>query len=365
MDLREWASGHAAPADRQRATTCCSTSASAVNAPEQTATAPPRPERAPVIARHAGTVLVGQLAVMAFGVTDTIVAGRYGEAALAALSVGSAPSTSASSSALMGMRAGPAAGLGRTARRARRHDEVGRSVRQGLYLCGFIMHRGHGRPAVSRRAAALDRGARRHAGRGAALPRRAGLCLAAGAAVPHVQHAQPGPGQAAAGDLAADRLRWRSRCRCRSGWCSAAPACRPLGAGGLRLGHAGRQLRLLLPGRGGCCAPRTFTSPTASGGASSGPTGAQIGHLRPPRRARRAGRPGRGDLLHADGAVHRAPGHRRLGQPPDRRQPGRRAVHGAAVDGHRHQRPGALLAGRGPAATRPPRGLHGFRAALR
>jgi hypothetical protein len=36
------------------------------------------------IARHAGTVLVGQLAVMAFGVTDTIVAGRYSEQALAA-----------------------------------------------------------------------------------------------------------------------------------------------------------------------------------------------------------------------------------------------------------------------------------------
>ncbi|HKB53202.1 MAG TPA: MATE family efflux transporter, partial [Ramlibacter sp.] len=30
-----------------------------------------------IIARHAGTVLVGQLAVMAFGVADTIVAGRY------------------------------------------------------------------------------------------------------------------------------------------------------------------------------------------------------------------------------------------------------------------------------------------------
>ncbi len=42
------------------------------------------------IARHAGTVLVGQLATMAYGVTDTIVAGRYAEASLAALSVGSA-----------------------------------------------------------------------------------------------------------------------------------------------------------------------------------------------------------------------------------------------------------------------------------
>lgn len=35
-------------------------------------------------------MLAGQLAVMAFGVTDTIVAGRYSEEALAALSVGSA-----------------------------------------------------------------------------------------------------------------------------------------------------------------------------------------------------------------------------------------------------------------------------------
>ena len=43
-----------------------------------------------IITGHAATVLVGQLAVMAFGVTDTIVAGRYSDASLAALSVGSA-----------------------------------------------------------------------------------------------------------------------------------------------------------------------------------------------------------------------------------------------------------------------------------
>ena len=42
------------------------------------------------IARHALTILVGQLAVMAFGLTDTIVAGRHSDASLAALSVGSA-----------------------------------------------------------------------------------------------------------------------------------------------------------------------------------------------------------------------------------------------------------------------------------
>ncbi|MDD0837800.1 MATE family efflux transporter [Curvibacter sp. HBC61] len=42
------------------------------------------------IARHAGTVLAGQLAVMAYGVTDTLVAGRHSPEALAALAVGSA-----------------------------------------------------------------------------------------------------------------------------------------------------------------------------------------------------------------------------------------------------------------------------------
>ena len=43
-----------------------------------------------LILRHAGTVLLGQLAVMAFGVADTVIAGRYSDTALAALSVGSA-----------------------------------------------------------------------------------------------------------------------------------------------------------------------------------------------------------------------------------------------------------------------------------
>ncbi len=42
------------------------------------------------IVRHALTVLAGQLAVMAFGVTDTIVAGRHSQESLAALSIGSA-----------------------------------------------------------------------------------------------------------------------------------------------------------------------------------------------------------------------------------------------------------------------------------
>jgi multidrug resistance protein, MATE family len=43
-----------------------------------------------LIFRHAWTVWLGQLAVMAFGVADTVVAGRYSNEALAALSIGSA-----------------------------------------------------------------------------------------------------------------------------------------------------------------------------------------------------------------------------------------------------------------------------------
>jgi multidrug resistance protein, MATE family len=84
------------------------------------------------LARHAGTVLVGQLAVMAFGVTDTIVAGRYSQEALAALSVGSAVFISVFV-ALIGvmqvMLPAWAELFG-----AGRHEDLGRSVRQSLYL---------------------------------------------------------------------------------------------------------------------------------------------------------------------------------------------------------------------------------------
>ena len=43
-----------------------------------------------IILKHAGTVLAGQLAVVSFGVTDTLIAGRYDSKALAVLSVSSA-----------------------------------------------------------------------------------------------------------------------------------------------------------------------------------------------------------------------------------------------------------------------------------
>jgi MATE family, multidrug efflux pump len=89
------------------------------------------------IARHAGTVLVGQLAVMAFGVADTIVAGRYSQDALAALSVGSAVYISV----FVGLIGVLQALLPTWAELhgGKRHEDVGRSVRQALYLGAFCI----------------------------------------------------------------------------------------------------------------------------------------------------------------------------------------------------------------------------------
>ena len=89
-----------------------------------------------LISRHAGTILVGQLAVMGFGVADTVIAGRHSDVALAALSVGSALYISVYVG-LMGVMQALlpiwAEMLG-----ARRLHAVGQSLRQALYLCGFI-----------------------------------------------------------------------------------------------------------------------------------------------------------------------------------------------------------------------------------
>lgn len=85
-----------------------------------------------IIARHAGTVLAGQLATMAFGVTDTIVAGRYSQEALAALSVGAAVYITVFV-ALMGVLQALLPTWAEL-HGAGRHQDVGRSVRQALYL---------------------------------------------------------------------------------------------------------------------------------------------------------------------------------------------------------------------------------------
>lgn len=89
-----------------------------------------------IISQHAGTVLVGQLAVMAFGVADTVIAGRYSDAALAALSVGSAIYISV----YVGLIGIVQALLPIWAEMlgARQHQAVGQSLRQSLYLCIFI-----------------------------------------------------------------------------------------------------------------------------------------------------------------------------------------------------------------------------------
>ena len=86
-----------------------------------------------IITRHATTVLAGQLAVMAFGVTDTIVAGRYSESSLAALSVGSAIFVSVYV-ALMGVIQALMP-VWAELHGARKTEGVGRSLRQSLYLC--------------------------------------------------------------------------------------------------------------------------------------------------------------------------------------------------------------------------------------
>lgn len=85
-----------------------------------------------IIARHAGTVLAGQLATMAFGVTDTIVAGRFSQQALAALSVGAAVYITVFV-ALMGVLQALLPTWAELHGAGRRQD-VGRSVRQALYL---------------------------------------------------------------------------------------------------------------------------------------------------------------------------------------------------------------------------------------
>jgi MATE family multidrug resistance protein len=86
-----------------------------------------------VIARHAGTVLVGQLATMAYGITDTIVTGRYSQEALAALSVGTAVYITvfvALNGVLQSLLPiwAELHGAGHT-------HKLGHSFRQALYLC--------------------------------------------------------------------------------------------------------------------------------------------------------------------------------------------------------------------------------------
>jgi MATE family multidrug resistance protein len=88
-----------------------------------------------IIMRHAGTVMVGQLAVMAFSITDTLVAGHFADTALAALAVAAATYVTVHIS-LMGMLQALLP-VWAELHGAQRYAEVGKSVRQALYLCAL------------------------------------------------------------------------------------------------------------------------------------------------------------------------------------------------------------------------------------
>lgn len=85
-----------------------------------------------IIARHAGTVLVGQLAVMSFSIADTLIAGRYSPQALAVLSLASSIYISiyVALNGLMQALLPAWAELHGGGRNA----ELGRAVRQALYI---------------------------------------------------------------------------------------------------------------------------------------------------------------------------------------------------------------------------------------
>lgn len=83
---------------------------------------------------HAGTVLAGQLAIMAFSVADTLIAGRYAQTSLAALSIGSSIYISIYV-ALNGMLQALLP-VWAQLRGGEQFAQVGRSVRQALYVCG-------------------------------------------------------------------------------------------------------------------------------------------------------------------------------------------------------------------------------------
>jgi multidrug resistance protein, MATE family len=89
------------------------------------------------IARHAGTVMVGQLAVMAFSITDTIVAGRFADEALAALAVGTSIYVSVYVSLMGVMQA--LLPVYAELHGARQYPQLGRSVRQSLYLASVLV----------------------------------------------------------------------------------------------------------------------------------------------------------------------------------------------------------------------------------
>ncbi len=90
-----------------------------------------------VLTRHASAVLIGQLAVIAFGITDTVVAGRYAPEALAALSIASAIYISVYVS-LNGVLQSLLPTYSQL-HGSRHYRQLGASFRQSLYLCTFLI----------------------------------------------------------------------------------------------------------------------------------------------------------------------------------------------------------------------------------
>ncbi len=86
-----------------------------------------------LIGQHALTVYVGQIAVMAFGIADTAIAGRFSSEALAALSVGAAIYISVYV-ALLGVLQAQLP-VWAALHGAGEGPQLGKSVRQALYLC--------------------------------------------------------------------------------------------------------------------------------------------------------------------------------------------------------------------------------------
>jgi multidrug resistance protein, MATE family len=98
---------------------------------------PPARAEVSTIARHALTVMVGQLAVMAFSITDTIVAGRFDTSALAALSIGASIYISVYVSLMGVMQA--LLPVYAELHGARQYPALGRAVHQSLYLAGALI----------------------------------------------------------------------------------------------------------------------------------------------------------------------------------------------------------------------------------
>ena len=89
-----------------------------------------------LIAGQAATVFIGQIAVMGFGVTDTLVAGRSSPEALAALSVGSSLYITVFV-ALMGVLQALLPILSEHVGAGRKHA-IGHCFEQGLYICVLL-----------------------------------------------------------------------------------------------------------------------------------------------------------------------------------------------------------------------------------